>query len=522
MFFKIAYDGTRRKMQERHMAGRAGQQFGNYRLTRLLGTGGFAEVYLAEHMQLGMNAAIKILHAHLASDQISAFRQEARTIAELKHAHIIRVLDFDVQNGTPFLVLDYAPKGSLRVSHPKGSKLPLDLVVTYVEQVANALQYAHEHKLIHRDVKPENILLGEQGELLLTDFGIATIAHSTSSMNTQASMGTLAYMAPEQIQGKPRPASDQYALAVAVYQWLAGTLPFVGSSAEIIAQHLGAEPPHLRTQVPDLSRDVEQVVLTGLAKDPELRFSSVVAFAKALARASKGASVSPQPFPVSSATTQQGSWAGETPAWRETRTEAVWPASTPPVQSPPRTPIQPPLPQASSLGHWITRGVVCGLVLALVIGGMLWFTRQGDGTDQSPYRLSASKDVQRIGITLAVVSAASNGVCPTPTVVSWQYEEILGPHIRFSWQGLDSSQSYQMYSSLHGPDLTSTVVNGIPHETDFSSASNSSLYIQIYNDVEVTEGQRWILSASVSFLPSSAATHASSISCDYDNLYFQT
>ena len=200
------------------MADHVGQQFGNYRLIQLLGSGGFAEVYLAEHRQLGMKAAIKILHTHLASDEINAFRQEARTIADLKHPHIIRVLDFDVQNGTPFLVIDYASKGSLRAIHPQGSKVSFDLVVTYIQQIASALQYAHEHKLIHRDVKPENILIGEHDELLLSDFGIATIAHSTSSMATSATMGTLAYMAPEQIQGKPRPASDQYALAVTVYQ----------------------------------------------------------------------------------------------------------------------------------------------------------------------------------------------------------------------------------------------------------------------------------------------------------------
>ena len=157
------------------MADRVGQQFGNYRLIQLLGSGGFAEVYLAEHRQLGMKAAIKILHTHLASDEISAFRQEARTIADLKHPHIIRVLDFDVQNGTPFLVLDYASKGSLRQIHSKGSKLPLSVVVNYVEQIARALQHAHEHQLIHRDVKPENILLGDDGQLLLSDFGIATL-----------------------------------------------------------------------------------------------------------------------------------------------------------------------------------------------------------------------------------------------------------------------------------------------------------------------------------------------------------
>ena len=279
------------------MADRVGQQFGNYRLIQLLGSGGFAEVYLAEHRQLGMKAAIKILHAHLERSEISAFRQEARTIADLKHPHILRVLDFDVENATPFLVLDYASKGSLRVIHPRESRLPLDLVVNYVGQIANALQYAHERKLIHRDVKPENILMGEDGRLLLSDFGIATIVHSTSSMATAAAMGTLAYMAPEQIQGKPRPQSDQYALAVMTYHWLTGALPFQGSPAELIAQHLRTPPSPLRTHTPDLPVEVEQVVLTALAKDLKERFVNLQAFAVALEQAGKSrraASLPPQ------------------------------------------------------------------------------------------------------------------------------------------------------------------------------------------------------------------------------------
>ncbi|QBD75226.1 serine/threonine protein kinase [Ktedonosporobacter rubrisoli] len=274
------------------MADHVGQQLGNYRLVKLLGRGGFAEVYLAEHTRLGMKAAIKLLHTHLSSDETSTFQREARTIAELKHAHIVRVLDYDVQESTPFLVLDYASNGSLRQKHPSGRRLPLDLVVDYVNQIAGALLYAHERKIIHRDVKPENILLDEEGRLLLSDFGIATIAHSTSSMSTEAAIGTLAYMAPEQIQGKPRPASDQYALAVMVYHWLTGLLPFSGSSAELIAQHLGATVPSLCTKLPELPEEVEQVVLTALSKDPQQRFGSVQAFARALA----AAQVSPAAF----------------------------------------------------------------------------------------------------------------------------------------------------------------------------------------------------------------------------------
>src|SRR5881227_2723539 len=182
------------------MADRTGQQFGNYRLVSLLGAGGYAEVYLGQHVRFKQQAAIKVLHAHLSGQEVEHFQHEAETIATLAHPSIVRVFDFDVQDGVPFLVMDYAPNGSLRRRYPKGSPVPLPQIVSCVKQVADALQFAHEQKFIHRDVKPENMLLGRHQEVLLSDFGLAALAHSTSSLSTQGAMGTLAYMAPEQIE----------------------------------------------------------------------------------------------------------------------------------------------------------------------------------------------------------------------------------------------------------------------------------------------------------------------------------
>src|SRR5438270_12745089 len=140
------------------MADRTGQQFGNYRLISLLGQGGYAEVYLGQHLRLNQQAAIKVLHAHPTETQAEHFQQEAQTISTLVHPSIIRVFDYDVQDGVPFLVMDYAPNGSLRRRYPKGSAVPLPQIVSWVKQVADALQFAHEQKFIHRDVKPENML----------------------------------------------------------------------------------------------------------------------------------------------------------------------------------------------------------------------------------------------------------------------------------------------------------------------------------------------------------------------------
>jgi serine/threonine-protein kinase len=269
---------------------RVGQQLGNYRLIRLLGEGAFAEVYLGEHIHLGTQAAIKVLHTQLGRTDIEPFRNEARTIAHLEHPHIVRVLDFGVEGTTPFLVMGYAPKGTLRTRYPKGSRLPLATVVSYVQQVASALQYAHDQKLVHRDVKPENLLLGRADEILLSDFGIALASQSSQyqGQSTPRVAGTIAYMAPEQIQAHPCPASDQYSLGIVVYEWLSGERPFHGSISEIALKHSLVPPPSLLGRgISRFSPAVEQVVMTALAKDPRQRFDCILAFADALREAAQ-------------------------------------------------------------------------------------------------------------------------------------------------------------------------------------------------------------------------------------------
>jgi serine/threonine protein kinase len=237
---------------------------------------------LGEHIHLGTQAAIKVLHAQLTSNEMEQFRLEARTIAHLEHPHIVRILDFGIEGKTPFLVMSYAPNGTLHQRHPKGAVLPVMTIVSYMRQIADALQYAHDEKLIHRDIKPENMLIGRRNEVLLSDFGIALIAQTSRYQSTQDVIGTVAYMAPEQIQGKPRPASDQYALGIVVYEWLSGDRPFHGSFTELCAQHMFASPPSLQQKISTISPEVEQVVQTALAKDPHQRFASVQAFATAL------------------------------------------------------------------------------------------------------------------------------------------------------------------------------------------------------------------------------------------------
>lgn len=282
-------DTTKEEAINANRGEREGQQLGGYRLMHLLGRGSFAEVYLGQHLQLATQEAIKVLHIHLTGEEAESFQQEEHAICKLVHPHIMTVLDFGVQNGTPFLVMDFAPIGSLRLRHPNGLTVPLLTVIRYVKQVADALQYAHDQGFLHRDVKPENMLVGKGYRILLSDFETPTITYRKSLLNPQQMAGTIPHMAPEQIQGKSLPASDQYALGVVVYEWLCGACPFQGSPSEVIQQHLSVPPPSLRAKVPSLAPVAEEVVLKALAKDPQLRFVRVQEFALALEQANQTA-----------------------------------------------------------------------------------------------------------------------------------------------------------------------------------------------------------------------------------------
>ncbi len=337
---------------------RIGQQLGNYRIIQRLGEGGFAEVYLGEHIYLKTQAAIKVLHTRLANDDISVFTSEAQTIARLKHPHIVRVLEFGLEGSTPFLVMDYAPNGTLRQRHPRGSRLNPALILSYVKQVAEALHYAHERRLVHRDVKPENMLIGERGEALLSDFGIATVAQSSRYEGTQEVAGTVAYMAPEQVQGKPRAASDQYALGVVIYEWLTGERPFQGSFSEVASQHVLAPPPPLREKLPGIAPALEEVVMVALAKDPKARFASVQAFANAFEQACQVAVSAQVPM------------VGQSPAPRDTAKPPAGPFDEALLSAPTQiTPDPPPAVQAAPPG-WKDVGVPAPGAPAETFGGM--------------------------------------------------------------------------------------------------------------------------------------------------------
>jgi serine/threonine protein kinase/DNA polymerase III delta prime subunit len=269
------------------MTGRVGQYFGNYQLVKWLGQGGCAQVYLGKHRYLNSYAALKVLNARIHPSDEHQFLDEAQRLVDLRHANIVHLLDFCIEDGTAALIMDYAPKGSLRQQYPEGTQMPLTTVVDYVAQIVTALQYAHNHNVIHRDVKPANILLDTDNRLLLSDFGLSLFTPPSQELSTQNPAGTPRYMAPEQLRGKPCFASDQYALAVMIYEWLCGQPPFRGNVWEIWQQHLYTAPPPLGSTCPELPPMLERVVRRALAKEPQDRFVSIQAFGWALARASQ-------------------------------------------------------------------------------------------------------------------------------------------------------------------------------------------------------------------------------------------
>lgn len=415
------------------MVERSGQRLGNYRLVKRLGNGGFAEVYRGEHIYLKHEVAIKIMYARGDEVDVEAFSQEGRVLVKLMHPHIIRVLDFGIEDGTAFLVMDYAPNGTLRQQYPPGSRMPLALVVKYVQQVASALQYAHNQKLIHRDVKPENVLLDRNSDALLTDFGVAIITQSTydSRLQQQEAAGTIAYMAPESVQAQPRAASDQYALAIVAYEWLCGTRPFTGSFMEVAAKHALTEPPSLREYVPDLPLAVERVILTALAKAPEDRFASVQEFADALEKAALDREEDTLTLPVVRQKREQKITPMPASLRQESLHQAFSPAAlvTPPaplpavqvreVETQPPGPAFSPRRNRSMRRRWLLLFALFILLLLFSsIGVATMLSNRGDLSGSGGLATATSASIASPQVTPTAGSSPTSGPTPSPEITA--------------------------------------------------------------------------------------------------------
>jgi serine/threonine protein kinase len=273
-----------------------GQNLGRYHVIEPLGQGGMAAVYKAFDTSLERNVAIKIIRGDKKegteqNDFLKRFQREAKALAQLDHPYILKVLDYGEQDGMPYLVMPFIQGGTLkdRLNRP----MPCRQAATLLAPVARALDYAHQRGIIHRDVKPANILISESGAPLLSDFGIAKIigggSESTQLTATGVGIGTPDYMAPEQWMGKADACTDIYSLGVVFFQMVTGRLPFTAETpAAVLIKHMQDPLPRPSDFVPDLPEAAEQVIFKALAKDPADRFESMGAFAGALERLAAG------------------------------------------------------------------------------------------------------------------------------------------------------------------------------------------------------------------------------------------
>ena len=261
---------------------------GRYRLGRLIGAGGMATVHEAEDTALGRRVAIKVLQPQYAADTafVARFDREARAIAALNHPGIVQIYDVGNEAGTPYIVEEFVDGQPLK-ELLRGGPLPTDRIIDVGVQVAKALDYAHHAGVIHRDVKPQNILVSPRGQAKLVDFGIAATPGAHGSTDTGSVFGTAHYLAPEQAQGEPTSrATDVYALGVVLYEMATGHPPFEGHTAlEIANKHVSEapEPPSLRNST--IPTRLEQAVLKALSKDPSRRQASGAELARELLQA---------------------------------------------------------------------------------------------------------------------------------------------------------------------------------------------------------------------------------------------
>ena len=250
----------------------AGRTLGRYRLETLLGRGGMAEVWRASDTKLARTVAVKVIHASYAQDPHFAerFLREARVVASLEHPNILPVYDFGDEDGIPFLVMPHLAGGTLR-DRLRGRPAPIGVAAAWIRQLADALDAAHAAGVLHRDVKPANVLLGKDDRLFLADFGIAKMVETLTGLTaTGVVVGTPVYMAPEQAQGQSAsPATDRYALAVVAYEILAGRPPFDGENPlSLMHQHVSTPPPALSSRVSGLPSGLDAVFERALSKNP--------------------------------------------------------------------------------------------------------------------------------------------------------------------------------------------------------------------------------------------------------------
>lgn len=424
-----------------------GHTLGRYQLQRRVGRGGMAEVYLAYDKQLHRDIAVKIVHRG-QTDDLARFRREAEMLAPLTHEHILPVYDFGQQGPWYYLVMPYISHGTLADRLHTSRPLAPGEAGVFLDQVASALQYAHDRGILHRDIKPSNILLREDGYAYLADFGIARLLERESGLTETGSfIGTPEYMAPELFENQASQSSDLYALGIVLYEMLTGRPPFTGPHpwAIVQQQHTASPTPPSRLN-PAVSPEVEQVVLRALEKEPHRRFQSARTYADAYRHALRAPSL----FTAQPAAATSGFHADPTMAMR--------PASFTPAGSRPSS--WPAVPAQATRRRRTLSLIALGLFVLLVVlggslGAALWLGNHAAGSHPS---------------------ASSTPTAPTSTLMPTATQPALTCVVNDPAGILDQNQICQAARSLP----YSLVVTTVPPSGDNGGSSSSPASIDAH------------------------------------------
>jgi eukaryotic-like serine/threonine-protein kinase len=358
---------------------------GRYRVVRKLGTGGMANVYLAEDQELGRSVAIKMLDDRHSQDEqfVERFRREAKNAARLSHPNIVSIYDRGEAGGTYYIAMEYLEGRTLKELLVARGPTPLAVAIDYARQILAGLGFAHRNGIVHRDIKPHNVVVAPDGRLKVTDFGIAR-AGASQMTETGSIIGTAQYLSPEQAKGAPvTPASDIYSVGIVLYEMLTGTVPFTGDTPlEIAMKHLSAIPEPPSEKRPDVPHELDSIVLRALAKDPADRYQSAEEIDADLARAARGQAVAPE---TEEAATQVLRGAGTTLASAPTQVVRRGASAAPPAAPPPYAPptgfyeYDEPI-RRRSVWPWLIAAV---LLAAAVVAGWYVYTKIQDQLNQT-------------------------------------------------------------------------------------------------------------------------------------------